>query len=211
MQSEDTTEALAPTGRTAPAPLAAPGRGIVRVIVMVMGALGVMMAINQQFLLNLFGFQPLGNAYLYYLIGLFLALAFLTLPANPLKPRQLWWLDPILALAAVVSGGWLGLHGLEIIQKGWEYDAPVTADVMAFVLIVLVLEGVRRSGGPILLVTALLFGSYPLYADFMPGFLWGTEYSLVGTVRAHVLGVESIIGIPMQVVAELVIGFVIFG
>ena len=211
MQSEDTTEALAPTGRTAPAPLAAPGRGIVRVIVMVMGALGVMMAINQQFLLNLFGFQPLGNAYLYYLIGLFLALAFLTLPANPLKPRQLWWLDPILAVAALVSGGWLGLHGLEIIQKGWEYDAPVTADVMAFVLIVLVLEGVRRSGGPILLVTALLFGSYPLYADFMPGFLWGTEYSLVGTVRAHVLGVESIIGIPMQVVAELVIGFVIFG
>jgi len=82
---------------------------------------------------------------------------------------------------------------------------------MAAILLVLVLEGVRRAGGTILLCTALLFGAYPLYADYMPGFLWGTEFSPVSTVRAHILGVESVIGIPMQVVAELVVGFVIFG
>ncbi|KZL15481.1 Sialic acid TRAP transporter permease protein SiaT [Pseudovibrio axinellae] len=182
-----------------------------RIIIMALGALGVSMAINQQFLLNIMGFQPLGNAYLYYLIGIFLALAFLSLPASTLNPQRFWWLNIILAVAALVSAGWLGFHGLEIIQKGWEYDAPLLADIMASVLIILVLEGVRRAGGPILLFTALLFGAYPLYADYMPGFLWGNEYSLMGTVRAHVLGVESIIGIPMQVVADLVIGFVIFG
>lgn len=180
-------------------------------VIMVLGAFGVVLALNQQFLLNLFGFQPLGNAYLYYLIGVFLALAFLTLPASTRHPERLRWLNPLLALAALVSGGWLGMHGLDIIQKGWEYDAPVMADGMALVLLALVLEGVRRAGGPVLLGTAVLFGAYPLYADYMPGFLWGTEYSPLGTVRAHVLGVESIIGIPMQVVAELVIGFVIFG
>ncbi|TRW94594.1 TRAP transporter fused permease subunit [Paracoccus sp. M683] len=184
---------------------------VMRAVVMVLGALGVLMAINQQFLLNLFGFQPLGSAYLYYLIGIFLAVAFLILPASTSHPHRLRWLNPILAVAALVSAGWLGYHGLDIIQQGWEFDAPLMADIMATILIVLVLEGVRRAGGPILLVTALLFGAYPLYADYMPGFLWGTEYSLAGTVRAHVLGVESIIGIPMQVVAELVIGFVIFG
>ncbi|NDW02262.1 TRAP transporter fused permease subunit [Salipiger sp. PrR002] len=205
------TSAEHPPAPTASAPPPFPGQTLIRAIVMAMGALGVVMAINQQFLLNLFGFQPLGNAYLYYLIGIFLAVAFLLLPVSTLHPRRLWWINPILAVAALVSAGWLGMHGLDIIQKGWEYDAPPMADVMASVLIVLVLEGVRRAGGPILLVTALLFGAYPLYADYMPGFLWGTEYSLVGTVRAHVLGVESIIGIPMQVVAELVIGFVIFG
>ena len=189
----------------------APGQALTRAIVMVLGGLGIVMAINQQFLLNLFGFQPLGNAYLYYLIGIFLAVAFLTLPASPKHPHRLWWFNPVLAAAALVSAGWLGMHGLDIIQKGWEYDAPAMADIMASVLIVLVLEGVRRAGGPVLLVTALIFGSYPLYAGYMPGFLWGTEFSLLGTVRSHVLGVESIIGIPMQVVAELVIGFVIFG
>ncbi|WBU56268.1 TRAP transporter permease [Paracoccus sediminicola] len=180
-------------------------------LVMLLGFVGVFMAINQQFLLNIFGFQPLGNAYLYYLIGIFLAVAFLTLPISSTRQGQLFGLNLVLAVLALVSGGWLGYHGLQIIQQGWEYDAPLIADIMATILILLVLEGVRRAGGTILLFTALLFGTYPLYADSMPGFLWGTEYSLVGTIRAHVLGVESIIGIPMQVVAELVIGFVIFG
>ncbi|QCO58063.1 TRAP transporter fused permease subunit (plasmid) [Pseudorhodobacter turbinis] len=178
---------------------------------MILGVLGVTMAINQQFLLGIFGFQPLGNAYLYYLIGIFLAIAFLTLPFSSTHPERLFWLNPVLAIAALISAGWLGYHGLEILQRGWEYDAPLMGDIMASVLLFLVLEGVRRAGGTVLLFTALLFGSYPLWADSMPGFLWGTEYSLIGTVRAHVLGVESVIGIPMQVVAELVIGFVVFG
>jgi len=217
MDSDKTAGTPAPeqaqTQSTAPAPTAKPNRqhAITRVIVMVLGTLGVLMAINQQFLLNLFGFQPLGNAYLYYLIGIFLAVAFLTLPATRMRPQRFVWLNAILAIAALVSTGWLGHHGLDIIQKGWEYDAPPMADAMAAILLVLVLEGVRRAGGTILLFTALLFGAYPLYADFMPGFLWGTEFSLISTVRAHILGVESVIGIPMQVVAELVVGFVIFG
>lgn len=188
-----------------------PRRQRLRWLVMLLGATGIVLAVNQQFLLNLFGFQPLGNAYLYYLIGIFLAIAFLVLPATSNDRPGLLWLNLILAALALISAGWLGFHGLDIINKGWEYDAPLMADVMATILILLVLEGVRRAGGMVLLCTALLFGTYPLYADYMPGFLWGTQYSPIGAIRAHVLGVESIIGIPMQVVAELVIGFVIFG
>ncbi|MCP1198284.1 TRAP transporter fused permease subunit [Notoacmeibacter sp. MSK16QG-6] len=211
MASEDRIEGPAAVAPPLDKPVDPTRPLAVRIVIMALGAIGVALAINQQFLLNIFGFQPLGNAYLYYLIGIFLALAFLTLPLSPTHPDRFWWLDGGLAIAALVTGGWLGFHGLDIIQRGWEYDAPLTADIMAAILIVLVLEGVRRAGGPILLFTAVLFGTYPLYADYMPGFLWGTQYSLIGTIRAHVLGVESIIGIPMQVVAELVIGFVIFG
>ena len=186
-------------------------QGAVRICVMILGALGVLLAVNQQFLLNAFGFQPLGNSYLYYLIGIFLAAAFLALPISTAPAGRLIWLNVPLAVLALVSAGYLGFHGLDIIQKGWEYDAPLAVDIMASILMVLVLEGVRRAGGPILLATALLFGTFPLYAGHMPGFLWGTQFAPIETVRAHVLGVESIIGIPMQVVAELVIGFVIFG
>ncbi|SOH94367.1 TRAP transporter, 4TM/12TM fusion protein [Monaibacterium marinum] len=194
------------------APVSAAGpQGTMRWLVMALGALGVILAVNQQFLLGLFGFQPLGNSYLYYLIAIFLAVTFLALPISSKLEGKLTWVNLLLAAAALISGGWLGMHGLDIITRGWEYDAPLTADIMATVLIVLVLEGVRRAGGPVLLATALLFGTFPLYAGHMPGFLWGTQFSGIETVRAHVLGVESIIGIPMQVVAELVIGFVIFG
>jgi len=196
---------------TATQPATPPQRGRMQWLVMALAVIGVLLAVNQQFLLNLGGFQPLGSGYLYYLIGIFLAVSFLTRPISPRLEGRLVWLNLVLAALALVSAGWLGWHALEIIQRGWEFDAPPMADAMALILMVLVLEGVRRTGGTILLGTALLFGTYPLYADSMPGFLWGTQFSFLGTVRAHVLGVESIIGIPMQVVAELVIGFVIFG
>ena len=185
--------------------------GPLRWLIMLLGASGVLLAVNQQFLLNVFGFQPLGNAYLYYLIGIFLAVAFLSVPMKAGPSMGPIWLNSGLAVLALVSAGWLGNHGLDIIQRGWEYEAPLTADIMAAILLVLVLEGIRRAGGSVLLITALLFGTFPLYAGHMPGFLWGTQFSLLETVRAHVLGVESVVGIPMQVVAELVIGFVIFG
>lgn len=190
-----------------------PGRlhGVAYWIAMALGASGLLMAINQTFNLEILGFQPLGNAYLYYLIGIFLAAAFICFPAWSGADDHVPWYDWLLVLATLGSAGYLGYHGLTMIQMGWEYFAPTEATVIAGVLLLLVLEGVRRCGGWPLLFVAALFGSYPLYADSMPGFLWGNEYDLAATIRAHVIGVESIIGIPMQVVAQLVIGFVVFG
>lgn len=144
------------------APGAAPRFAGLRVPVMVLGSAGVFLAINHQFLLGLAGFQPLGNSYLYYLIGIFLAVAFLTLPFAARLRGRMTWLNLLLAALALGSTGYLGAHGLDILQKGWEYDAPLSADIAATILILLVLEGVRRAGGPILLFTALLFGTYPL-------------------------------------------------
>ncbi len=176
-----------------------------------LGALGLLMAINQTFSLRILGFDPLGNSFLYYLIGIFLAASFLVYPMSKTHDDRVPWHDWILAAAAIGSTAYLALHGLTIIEQGWDFNAPIEATVISAILLLLILEGVRRCGGIPLLVVALLFGSYPLYAGKMPGFLWGTAYDLGGTIRAHVMGVESIIGIPMQVVAELVIGFVVFG
>lgn len=199
---EHSQEAGAPSSRL---------RGPAYWLVMTLGTLGLLMAINQTFDLALLGFKPLGNAYLYYLIGLFLAAAFITFPAWSGARERVSWYDWILALAALVSCGYLGHHGLVMIQQGWDFMAPTEATVFSGILLVLVLEGVRRCGGWPLLAVALLFGSFPLYADHMPGFLWGNQYGFAETIRSHVIGVESIIGIPMQVVAQLVIGFVVFG
>ncbi|MDC0661460.1 TRAP transporter permease [Marinobacter sp. SS21] len=180
-------------------------------VVLTLGALGLLMAVNQTFNLKLLGFEPLGNSYLYYLIGLFLAAAFLCFPAWSGARQRIAWYDWGLAALALVACGYLGYHGLTMINMGWEFEAPTEATVFSGILLALVLEGVRRCGGWPLLGVSLFFGSYPLYADSMPGFLWGNEYALPELIRAHVIGVESIIGIPMQVVAQLVIGFVVFG
>lgn len=178
-----------------------------------LGTVGMAMAINQAFHLKVLGFQPLGNSFLYYMIGIFLAAAYLCFPARKAKAAQ--GPTPLhdwgLALLALASSLYLGRHGLTIIEQGWEFSAPIEATVAATVLLGLVLEGVRRCGGLPLLLVALVFGGYPLYADHMPAFLWGSTFNWGETIRAHVMGVESIIGIPMQVVAQLVIGFVVFG
>jgi len=179
--------------------------------VLMLGILGLAMAINQTFNLKILGFQPIGNAYLYYLIGVFLAAAFLCFPAWSGARNRVSWYDWLMAGLALGSCGYLGHHGLTMINMGWEYMAPSEATVISGILLALILEGVRRCGGWPLLFVALFFGTYPLYADSMPGFLWGNQYEFPELLRAHVIGVESVIGIPMQVVAQLVIGFVVFG
>ena len=197
------------------APAAEPAFGRLRGVgywsIILLGTLGLLMAINQTFNLELLGFKPLGNAYLYYLIGIFLAAAYIAFPAWKGASGRVSWYDWPLAATALVCAGYLGYHGLTMINMGWEYQAPTEATVLSGILLVLILEGVRRCGGWPLLFVALFFGTYPLYADSMPGFLWGNQYTLPEIIRAHVIGVESVIGIPMQVVAQLVIGFVVFG
>ncbi|WP_444984814.1 TRAP transporter permease [Halomonas mongoliensis] len=199
----DSPEVDAPvTGRLA---------GPAAALVILLGSLGLLMTINQTFSLRLFGFYPIGNAFLYYLIGIFLAIAFLRYPARKKDQDYVPWYDWVLVACVLASSVYLGMNGLRIIERGWDYYAPLQATVVAGALLIMVLEALRRCAGLIVFFVALFFGSYPLFADSMPGFLWGNDYSLAEAVRAHVMGVESIIGIPMQVVANLVIGFIVFG
>ena len=186
-------------------------RGTAYWFAMGLGAIGLLITINQTFSLRALGFDPLGNAFLYYLIGIYLAASYLVFPLRKKHADRVPWHDWALAAAAIAATVYLGRHGLTIIEQGWDFSAPTEATLISALLLLLILEGVRRCGGLPLLIVAVLFGCYPLYAGSMPGFLWGTAYDLGGTIRAHVMGVESIIGIPMQVVAQLVIGFVVFG
>lgn len=176
-----------------------------------LGTIGLLMGINQTFTLRLMGFDPMGNSFLYYLIGIFLAASFIISPATASAKKYVPWYDWLFALIAIATTIYLGLHGLTIIEQGWDYSAPLEATLVSAALLLLVIEGIRRSGGTPLLIVVVVFGAYPLFADYLPGFLWGTQFSLGETIRAHVMGSESIIGIPMQVVANLVIGFVVFG
>jgi TRAP transporter 4TM/12TM fusion protein len=204
--SNESSPELAPQ-----APIKPRLHGIAKRIWLTLGAMGLVMAVNQTFNLSLLGFLPLGNSYLYYLIGIFLSAVFISVPAGKVNEPNVPWYDWVLCIAVLGASFYLGWNGLTIIEQGWDYSAPLPATIAAGVMLTMVLEGIRRAGGWLLLAVAMLFGSYPLFADYMPGFLWGTQYSFGETVRAHVMGVESIIGIPMQVVAQLVIGFVVFG
>ena len=90
---------------------------------------------------------------------------------------------------------------------GYAFSATIASAIFCF----LALEAIRRVGGLILFGICFFFFLYPLFADQMPGFLWGPSDDFGTMVGKHALGTESIIGVPMRVVAGLLIGFLIFG
>jgi TRAP transporter 4TM/12TM fusion protein len=119
--------------------------------------------------------------------------------------------DWILAIAAFVVSGYFAIKGNEILDVGWEYDAPEHAKYLAFVLWALVLEATRRAGGNAIFMICLLVSIYPIYSNFAPGFLAGPPIGAATTIGFHMFGTESMLGIPMNAFANLVVGFLVFG
>ncbi|EKE71573.1 TRAP transporter permease [Oceanibaculum indicum] len=175
-----------------------------------MTAVALFITVNQMFNLGLGGFRPVSTGYYYLIIGLFGGLGFLAFPARKGELRVRWY-DWLLTAAWLGSSVWLASRAQHIIDRGWNLEAPLEATLIAGLYVLLALEALRRTGEFILFVFCLIFAAYPLYAGSMPGFLWGVQLDLAQTVTEHVYGLESIIGIPMQVVSDTLIGFIVFG
>ena len=179
-------------------------------VAFVLSVLGIAASVNQVFNLGLFGFRPVSTGYYYLMIGLFLALGFLAFPARKGQVAVRWY-DWLLAALVLAASLWMLVNAQNIIDRGWNLDAPLAPTLLAGLYVVLALEGLRRTGEWILFFFCALFACFPLFAGHMPGFLWGVQLDLAQTVTEHAYGLESIIGIPMQVVADTLIGFIVFG
>ncbi|MCX7567865.1 TRAP transporter fused permease subunit [Sulfitobacter sp. F26169L] len=187
--------------------------GPARVVVGILGAVGLVGIVLQTFNIELLGLFPLlSNRYYYLLIALFLATSFLLLPARAdsavVRVSPFDWLFSALSLGA---GIYLAVNAENIITQGWDVVAPTVPAVVSVIMVLLALEALRRSGGLLLLIICTFFAAYPLFAEYMPGFLWGPALTLPETAAAHVMGMESLIGIPLRVVADTLVGFIIFG
>lgn len=185
--------------------------GAAYVLVLVLSALGLILVVNQTFYLGLAGFRPISTQYYYLLIALFLAIAFLMFPGRARDAGRIPAIDWLLSAASLAAGGFLAVEAETMIGQGWDILAPTLPAAVSGVFTLLALEAVRRAGGLPLFVICAVFGAYPLFAGVMPGFLWGMSFSLAETVSAQVMGAEGVLGIPMRVVADLLVGFIVFG
>jgi len=177
----------------------------------VLTTLGLLLSINQVFNLGLGGFKPISTAYYYLMIGLFGAVGYLAFPARKPWRGPVPWYDWVCAVTLLGLTIWIAMRAQAIIDAGWNTTGPLHATIVAGIVVALVLEGLRRTGEMILFIFCIVFASFPLYAGYMPGFLWGVQLDLGQTLNEHVYGLESLIGIPMQVVADTLIGFLVFG
>ena len=186
--------------------------GFAHWIVLAFAAIGILLHINQIFNIQFFvGWLMIDTSYFYILVGLFLPLVFLIYPVHPKATGRVPWYDWLLFAVTFAGPMYLAYYGEDIIQKGWDLVAPTAPTIVAAVICLVALESVRRVGGWTLFAICAFFFTYPLFAEHMPGFMWGPSSSPEELVRLHAMGTESIIGVPMRVVASLLIGFLIFG
>jgi len=181
-----------------------------RAAVLIVGFLAIALNADRLFHTQMFaGVVLLDTSYFYLLTGAFLGLLF------QIRPLELGRLgiavDWACSLLAFASAGFLAWNGERILMEGWDMVAPIEGQLVSGVFCILVLEALRRAGGLVLLLICGTFFLYPLFADVMPGFLWGSSTDLPGLVMMHALGSESIIGVPMRVVAGLLVGYLLFG
>ncbi len=161
---------------------------------------------------NVWGtFVPLETEYFYFVLALLLPLAFIIYPLRKAQVKQVPWYDALLALITFLITGYFALKGNEILEIGWEYDAPVHARYLAFILWALVLEACRRAGGNAIFVICMITSIYPIFGAYAPGFLEGEGISAQVTAGFHMFGTESMLGIPLTAFANLVLGFLVFG
>lgn len=186
-------------------------RGLAYWVTIVSGGFGLALTIHQLWNIGLFGILLVDTSFLFLLLAVFLSLVFLNFPARASDAGTVPWYDWMLFLASGGACIYLAAHGSQIILEGWDLLAPPSATAIGALVVILSLEAVRRVGGMALFIICLIFTAFPLYSESMGGFLWGPGMNLVELARAHAMGNESIIGLPMRVTANLLLGFLIFG
>jgi TRAP transporter 4TM/12TM fusion protein len=187
-------------------------KGLPRAINIVLSFAAILLAIYYIFHLRVGGIMIMDNAYLYLLMALFLPQAFLLFPPRRGAFGPVYaGIDVVLAALCFGITGFFAWHGYTIIERGWGYFAPAYMTAMAVVLWVLVIEAVRRTTGVTLAAVIGFFSLYPVFASYMPAFLEGQGRAFLTTANFHTMSVDSLLGIPLRVFGELLIGFMLFG
>ena len=185
--------------------------GLSYLLVITISSIGVLITINQIFHLQIAGFMPIGNAYYYYILGTFLSITFFLFPGRAKDKNRLPWYDWLIFIICIITNLYFALNAYNILTKGWEYHAPVIPTIAGFVLWLLALEGIRRAAGNTLFIICGIISLYPIYGGYLPGIFWGSPFTITQTACYHSMGVESIIGIPTRVVANILLGYIVFG
>jgi TRAP transporter 4TM/12TM fusion protein len=139
-----------------------------------------------------------------------LPLLFLSFRASPRLPKdRVPWYDWVLAAAGFVCGVYMAIYYTQLSEL--VADAPLDGTIAAIVLVVVVIEGLRRTTGWALFIIVLVFLLYTQVADLVPGQLQGLPSEPARTIYYVAWDNGSMLGLPMAVACTIVIAFIFFG
>jgi TRAP transporter 4TM/12TM fusion protein len=138
-----------------------------------------------------------------------LVLTFLLYPPLPRYRKRVTPLDLLLCGGAVAITAYIFTSFDQVIYR---LASPTQADfAFGVVAIALVLEAGRRTTGWHLPVIGLIAMAYAYFGDFMPGPFHVPPKDLDDIVANQYLGLEGMLGTPLQVAATFIILFTIYG
>ena len=141
-----------------------------------------------------------------------LVLIFLVYSSSPQSRSRLGFTDAVLALLGAAAAGYL-LVNYEYVVSRELYITPILPWewVLAFAMVLLVLEAARRTNGWPLVIVAVAFLVYAFVGPYLPGLLSHRGVPLTKLVDQLYLTTEGIFGIAIAVSSTFVFLFILFG
>jgi len=173
---------------------------------------GIGLAIFYLFNLRIGSHVMEGTMYYYLLYACFVAPVFLTMPMRRTgrSLKKVPWYDYLMALVLFGCCVYWASQYWEISRSDWSRTPSLMNAVLAGIVMLLSLEGGRRIAGWPLVIIASIMGTYPLYAGFMPGILFGFQIPFERLLAAFAFSGQGMLGLPARVIGEILIGFLVF-
>ncbi|WP_150302563.1 TRAP transporter permease [Pseudomonas saliphila] len=173
------------------------------ILFVVLCVAGLLAGIAYIFGLTFAGHRLLEGEYYWIFIGLFGAAAFVALPGKSSQHKVPFY-DLIAAVLIIGVSFYFAVNAWDMAQAGWSNM------YLGVVVWLLMMELARRSGGMPFLLVVVLIGLYPLVADYFPGLFMGIPYQFDHMIEAHIFRTEGMMGITTKIVAEIILGFLVF-
>lgn len=125
--------------------------------------------------------------------------------------RRIPWYDILLMISVLIGAGYVLAYFEEYRDYGTYGELDTLGVVVTLCLALPLLEGIRRTTGWALPIIILTFVFGTIFQRFLPGLLYGRGYPLERLLYSAYVGESGIFGLPLNVAANIVIVFLIFG
>lgn len=154
------------------------------------------------------GFYP--QQFFAVILMLVLPIAYLVLPGRRGYAREsVPWYDLVLACIAALAVGYIAVHYPTLVLL--IFSKPLGVWLPGLIVIVLILEALRRATGWALVIIISIFLLYALFGDVIPGRLQGRAQHWQMLSGYMAFDSNGILGLPMSIASTVVVAFIFFG
>lgn len=121
-------------------------------------------------------------------------------------------IDIIFSIASILIGIYMALNMERYLTRISGMDMLTSLDfVIGTILLILTVEGTRRTLGPGLTIVTIVFILYNLFGHYIPGYFSHRQLGFNFFIDSMVFTNDGIMGVPIKVAATYVFLFVFFG